>query len=146
MAKRKQISTDVQAKIKQVLRPAEPCLPDTFEPVSAAIVGMLRILKDDRSRQKLLQKIVDDERFKPLDLGLVDGGKTTVAAGSKLKTGSENTLSLARNLNIRNIDVAFLPESNDVPSADAIIRYRNRLYVADLSAARPLRKIRSTLI
>jgi hypothetical protein len=124
-------SKDIQGKIEKALQPIEPPLFVAFEPVSAIILDKLSKLKDSKSKQKLLQEIVDDERFKVLDLGLVDGGKTSIAEGSKLNASRENTLNLAKSLNRRNIDVTFLPESNEVKSADAIIKYKKRLYVAE---------------
>lgn len=101
-----------------------------FEPVSAVILQ--KLLGRNENQQKLLQEIVNDKRFVPLELGLIDGGKTTIAKGSKINTNKKNTLQLAKELNKRNIDVTFLPESNDTPSADAIIKYRGKLMVAEL--------------
>jgi len=101
----------------------------SFEPVSAIILEKLSRTK--RSKQQLLLEIVNDNRFIPIELGLIDGGKTAIAKGNKMNTNKKNTLQLAKELNKRNIDVIFLPESNDVPSADAIIRYRGKLMIAE---------------
>ncbi|MCL2098679.1 MAG: hypothetical protein FWH23_07995 [Bacteroidales bacterium] len=101
-----------------------------FEPVSAIILKKLLAIKNS-NKQQFLQKIINDKRFVPIELGLVDGGKTTIAKGSHINTNRKNTLQLAKELNKRNIDVAFLPESNVFPSADAIIRYKGSLMIAE---------------
>jgi hypothetical protein len=100
--------------------------------VSAIIIKELSKLSDAKQKQTLLRSIIDNEQhFKPIDLGLVDGAKTTIAKGSKLNSNRKKTLELAKDLNKRNIRVAFLAESNEVKSADTIIEYKGKLYVSD---------------
>jgi hypothetical protein len=130
---RNKISTkSVLEKVNKAMEPNEPPLLVAFEPFSATIMKKLLELKGEKNKQKLLQEIIQDERFKPLDLGFPTEAKTTLMKGSKLNSNRENTLELALDLNKRNISVSFLPESNELPSADAIVNYKGKLIIADL--------------
>jgi len=125
------MNKEIAQKIAESQKPIEKELFIAFEPFSAIIIDKLSKLKDYKQKQKLLQEIVVDERFKKIDLGLTDGGKTAIAKGSKLNSNRENTLQLAKELNKRNVDVTFLPESDEVKSADAIVKYKGKLYVSE---------------
>jgi hypothetical protein len=104
----------------------------TIEPVSTILLKELSKLKDAKQKQRLLRNVINDNNhFKPIDLGLQYGAKTTIAAGSKIASNRKNTLAIAKDLNKRNIRVAFLAESDAMKSADAIIEYRGKLYIAD---------------
>ncbi|MDR0738150.1 MAG: hypothetical protein LBF39_03640 [Prevotellaceae bacterium] len=103
-----------------------------IKPLSAILLHELSKLKDTRQRQKLLRSVIDDDNhFKPIDLGLKNGAKTTIAEGSKIASNRKNTLTIAKNLNKRNIRVAFLSESDTAKSADAVIEYKGKLYIAE---------------
>lgn len=118
--------------IEKGQEPHEVSLDASMEPVSAMIFNTLSKLKDAKQKQKLLRRIInDDTHLKPLDLGLKGGARTTMAKGSKMSSNRKNTLGIALDLNKRNIRVAFLAESDETKSADAIIEYKGKLYIAD---------------
>ena len=112
-------------------KPYEKPISGAMEPVSAILIAKLMKYGDDKSKQKLLQEVVNDERFKIIDLGLHTDAKTTIFPGSKISSNRKNTLEIAKDLNNRNISVYFLPESDTLRSADAIIEYKGRLIIAD---------------
>jgi hypothetical protein len=118
--------------VEEVQKSREIPLFGAIEPVSAIIFNEFSKLKDARQKQKLLRSIIDDNNhFMPIDLGLKSGAKTTIAKGSKIASNRKNTLTIAKNLNKRNIRIAFLAESDVTKSADAIIEYKGKLYISD---------------
>jgi hypothetical protein len=126
--------------IAEVQKPLEVSLFGAIEPISAIILNNLSKLKDEKQKQKLLKSIIDDDNyFKPIDLGLQGGAKTTIAKGSKVASNRKNTLALAKDLNTRNIRVAFLAESDEMKSADAIIEYKGKLYIVDFKYSTTVR-------
>jgi hypothetical protein len=123
---------NILEKVNKAMQPNEKELFVAFEPVSATIIQKLSKLKDEKNKQKLLQEVISDERFKQLDLGLQTEAITTIFPGSKISSNRKDTLEIAKNLNNRGISVHFLPESDELKSADAIVNYKGKLIVADL--------------
>ena len=128
-------------KINKANEPYVKPILGAIEPFSAILIENLMKLSDYRSKQKLLQEVINDERFKIIDLGINTDAKTTLFPGSKISSNRKNTLEIAKDLNNRNISVHFLPETNaeGIKSADAIVDYKGRLIIADLKYSNTLK-------
>jgi hypothetical protein len=130
---------DLLEKVKEAQKPYEKNTFVAFEPISATIIEKLSKVKDEKSKQKLLKEVIEDDRFKALDLGLNTDVKTTIFPGSKINSNRQDTLEIAKDLNNRGISIHFLPESDTLASADAIIEYKGKLIVADLKYSKSVK-------
>lgn len=123
---------DKLAKLKA--EPVHSAVFVAFDPFSPIISKKLIELKTNKDKQKLLSEIVEDDSFKPLDLGLNSGGKTLrhpLHKGKGENLSWLNTKAMAKDINKAGEDVCFLPEYKDKPSADAIVRINNKWAIAD---------------
>ena len=104
----------------------------SFEPFSPVIINKLGKIKYERDQQKLLQEVFEDSRFVTLaNLGAKGSGVTKVHPLHKKGTNWAQTSGMARDLNNAGIDVAFLPEYDEVSSADALTKIKGKWMVAD---------------
>jgi len=130
---------DLIEKINEAQKPHEKSTFVAFEPISATIMAELSKRKDFKNKQNLLQEVIRDERYKLHEFGDHTESKTYIFPGSKLTSNRARTLEIAKDLNKRNISVHFLPESDILKSADAIVGYKGKLIIADLKYSNTLK-------
>lgn len=141
--KRNGIET-IGGKIKQALQPYEKKLYVAFEPFSPVILNYLGKLGDKRAKQRLLQEVMDDDRFKLLLRG--EKEKTVMHPQHKWKTHKnwDATKQMAKDLNNKGVPVAFLPEYADKISTDAIVLFKDNFVLSDFKHSTTTK--RNTLI
>lgn len=102
-----------------------------FEPFSPIIINQLGKLRTSKEKQRLLKEVTTDESFGLLDLGLQQGGVTRKHRLHKTGKGWADTKGMARDINRRGVDVCFLPEYDEITSADAITSINGKLCIVD---------------
>ena len=109
-------------KAKKLSEEPKKVLYSSFIPFAPVIIEKLQKIQRHRAQQKLYQEIIDDEAF---DLQFRAGEhKTVVHPQHKGKHADywQETLGMARDVNLNGSDVAFLPEEGNKKSADAITK------------------------
>lgn len=95
------------------------------------LIEYVRKIKGVKKQNRIFEEIINDKRC--VLLNDCNGIRTTAYKehrGWKASTWAK-TMQMANNLNDFKIPVCFLPESNTISSADAIIRYNKRWRICD---------------
>ncbi len=122
---------DVKEKLARTQKPLSKNTYVAFEPFSPVIIENVRKLKDRRQKNILFNEILNDERTSILHE--IEDVKTTIYPNHKGKKSKrwEETKEMARDLNKHGSNVCFLPEYEEVSSADAIVQFGKRWSIAD---------------
>lgn len=127
---------DVSEKLRKAVAPITSSghLYVSFEPFSPLITEYLHRAKDRKQKAALFKSILNDERTKTIHT--TNTAKTTLYPNHKgVKQPSwGETAKAAQALNRHGINVSFLPEYEEVSSADAIIGAGKRWTLADFKA------------
>ncbi len=104
-----------------------------FIPFSDLIIKSLSSIKINAEKQKLFKEVLNDDSFKVLSSGDRNVGETLLHPlhrGVKSKSWAK-TKQMARDINKTGVDVAFLPEYDDISSADAITVINKKFKIVD---------------
>lgn len=103
----------------------------TIEPFSPNIIRELSKFNNNKQKQRYLAEIMNLESFQKLDLGLKHGGVTKVHKLHKKGKNWDDVKEMAKDINKTGVDVSFLPEYNEISSADAITKINKKLIIVD---------------
>lgn len=122
---------DIQAKIATATMPPEYDTFVSFEPFSPIIAEHINEAKNRNAKNAIFESVMTDSRAELLSE--TNGHKTMLFPGSKgPKTATwEQTKKMADELNNVGIDVTFLPEFEDKPSTDSLIKIGEKYKLAD---------------
>lgn len=132
---------EVKSKVDNILKSRQKEVYVAFEPFSPIVREEFAKLKDKRLKDKLFNEILDDKDFKLIGLNEKTKRKTILHPLSR-EPDSKNwikTQAMARALNEADKDVIFLPEYKDKPSADALLKFKNKYTIADFKYFRTLK-------
>lgn len=127
---------DIAAKLKEGVKPFQPNAYVSFEPFSPAIIEAIRKAKDRKAKNAIFESIINDPRATTLHA--TKTAKTTIYPNHKGKRSPvwRETQEMAKALNEKGVSVCFLPEMEEVCSADALLKIATKKWtIADFKVS-----------
>ena len=118
-------------KLEEINRPRDKKTFVSFDPFSPILIEKLNEFRDKKYKLMLFEELLNDDAFEVIHIA-ENGAKTVIHPMHKTKDKFwKQTLDMAKELNRLGKDVIFLPEYNDITSADALILFKEIPTIVD---------------